>query len=82
MLTLEVKIDHRIHPRIIGQKGRNIKRIMEQFKVDIRFPRESDEDKDIIFISGAEDDIEDCKDHLLNIEEEFVSIIFILILVP
>lgn len=73
MVTLEVKIDHRIHPRIIGQKGRNIKRIMEQFKVDIRFPREGDEDKDIIFISGAEDDIEDCKDHLLNIEEEFLQ---------
>ena len=73
MTKLEVRVDHRIHPRIIGQKGRAIRKIMDQFKVDVRFPR-AGEDPDIIIVSGDEDDVYDCKDHLLNLEEEFVSV--------
>ena len=73
MVTIECRIDHRIHPRIIGTRGKNIRRIMDNYKVDVRFPRGQDEDPDVIFISGAEDDVEDCKDELLNVEEEFVS---------
>lgn len=72
MTTIECKIDHRVHPRIIGAKGKNIRKLMDDFKVDIRFPR-GGEDPDIIFISGGEDDAYDCRDYLLNIEEEFVS---------
>lgn len=69
---LEVRVDHRIHPRIIGQKGRGVRKLQEEFKVDLRFPRTND-NPDIIVISGAEDDVYDCKDHLLNIEEEFLQ---------
>ena len=72
MTTLECEVDRRIHPRIIGQKGRNIRRIMDQFKVDIRLPRGND-NPDIIVISGEEDACYDCKDHLLNLQEEYVS---------
>lgn len=72
MVHIEVKIDRRIHPRIIGQRGRGVRKIQDDFKVDLRFPR-GNEDPDIIVISGGEDDVYDCKDHLLNIEEEFVS---------
>lgn len=73
MTQLEVKIDHRLHPRIIGAKGRGIHRLTEEFHVDIRFPRADAPDPDIIVISGNEDDCLDCRDHLLNTEEEFVS---------
>ena len=71
-----MRVDRRIHPRIIGQKGRGVRKVQEQFKVDLRFPRAND-DPDIIVISGAEDDVYDCKEHLLNIEEEFVSYILL-----
>ena len=72
MVHLDVRVDRRIHPRIIGQKGRGVRKIQDDFKVDLRFPRTND-DPDVIVISGNEDDVYDCKDHLLNIEEEFVS---------
>ncbi|KAL4221822.1 hypothetical protein ACF0H5_020076 [Mactra antiquata] len=72
MVTIEAKIDQRIHPRIIGQKGRGVRKIQDDFKVDLRFPRAND-NPNIILITGAEDDIYDCKDHLLNIEEEFLQ---------
>ncbi|KAK3104810.1 hypothetical protein FSP39_010756 [Pinctada imbricata] len=70
--TVECEIDQRIHPRIIGQKGRNIRRIMDQYKVDIRMPRAND-NPDIIVISGDEDACYDCKDHLLNLQEEYLQ---------
>ena len=75
MLTIEAELDHRIHPRIIGQRGRQIRKIMDDFKVDIRFPRSPSENQDIVYITGAEDNCYDCKDHLLNIQEEYVSVL-------
>ncbi|GFT30691.1 vigilin [Nephila pilipes] len=69
----EVSIDSRVHSRIIGTRGRNVVKIMDQYKVDIRFPRSSDPDPDIVVIQGAEDDVLDAKDHLLNLEEEYLQ---------
>lgn len=72
MVHIEVKVDHRVHPRIIGQRGRGVRKIQDDFKVELRFPRGND-NPDIIVISGGEDEVYDCKDHLLNIEEEFLQ---------
>lgn len=69
-----MNIDRRVHPRMIGSKGRQIRKIMEEFEVEIRFPRSTDPDPNIVIIFGEEDKVADCKDHLLGLEEEFVSI--------
>ena len=74
MFTEEVSIDARIHPRIIGARGRGINRLMEEYSVDLRFPRSGDPDPNLVLISGAEDNVLDCKDYLLNVEEEYVSL--------
>ncbi|XP_042900399.1 vigilin [Parasteatoda tepidariorum] len=73
MYKEEVKIDARIHSRIIGSRGRNVLKIMDQYKVDIRFPRQNDPDPDVVVIQGDEDDVLDAKDYLLNLEEEYVQ---------
>lgn len=73
MSVVEVKVDHRVHPRIIGLKGRMVRRLMEEYKVDIRFPRPDTDDPDIITITGAEEDCLDCHDYLMAIEEEFLQ---------
>ena len=39
--------------------------------MDIRFPRDSSEG--IVTIMGREDAVEDCEEHLLTLEEEYVS---------
>lgn len=69
----EVEIDQRIHSRLIGSKGRGIHRIMDEFKVDIRFPGRDAKDPNLVVISGAEDAVQECKEHLLNLQEEYVS---------
>ncbi|XP_061189597.1 vigilin-like [Saccostrea echinata] len=73
MVTVECNVDHRVHPRIIGLRGRNIRKIMDNFKVDVRFPRPSDDNPDLILISGDEDNCLECRDELLNLEEEYLQ---------
>lgn len=62
-----------MHSRLIGAKGRNIRKIMEDFKVDIKFPRAEDDNPNLVIITGHEDCVLDCKDHLLNLEEEYLQ---------
>ena len=73
MTTIQVEIDNRCHNRIIGSRGAAIRKLMEEFKVDVRFPRSSDENKNLVEITGDEDACYDCQDELLNLEEEYVS---------
>lgn len=46
---------------------------MDEFKVDIKFPRKTDADPNIVTIVGAEENVADAKERLLNLEEEYVS---------
>jgi len=69
----DVRIDRRVHPMLIGRRGTGIRKIMSDFRVDIKFPREEDPDPDTVVIMGSEDAVADCRDHLLNMEEEFLQ---------
>jgi ribosomal protein S3 len=73
MTQEEVKIDARTHSMIIGRRGVGIRKVMQDYKVDIKMPREGDADPDLVVIFGAEDAVLDCKDHLLNLCEEFLQ---------
>lgn len=73
MVKEEVHIDARVHSRLIGARGRNIHKIMEQYGVDIKFPRSTDTDPNIVTVIGAEENVLDARDYLLNLEEEYVS---------
>ena len=50
---------------------------MEEFHVDIRFPGRESDNPNLVVITGTEDAVMDCRDHLLNLEEEFVSLHFL-----
>ena len=73
----EVQINHRVHSMIIGRRGAGIRKIMQDYQVDIKMPRESDPDPDLVLIMGTnEDNVLDCKDHLLNCAEEYEQEVF------
>lgn len=72
-VSKEIRVEARVHPRLIGARGKNIRAIMQKFSVDIRFPRSSDPDPNIVTISGQEEDVEAAKDHILNLEEEYLE---------
>jgi polyribonucleotide nucleotidyltransferase len=73
MVKVEQKIDPRVHSMIIGKGGRSIRKIMEDYKVDIRLPRAGDEDPALVIISGDQDACDDCIDHLKLLEEAFIQ---------
>ena len=73
MVTEQVDIDRRIHSRLIGGRGRAIRNIMNEYKVDIKFPNRESDNPDVVLITGSEDNVFDCKDHILNLAEEYVS---------
>ncbi|PNF18399.1 Vigilin [Cryptotermes secundus] len=73
MVKEEVHIDARVHSRLIGARGRNIHKIMEQYSVDIKFPRSTDTDPNIVTVIGAEENVLDARDCLLNLEEEYMQ---------
>ena len=66
-------LDSRIHSRLIGTRGRAIRKVMEEFKVDIKFPSRDASDPNLVEITGLEDNVLDCKDYLENMAEEYVG---------
>ncbi|GAB1602236.1 vigilin-like [Argonauta hians] len=73
MSSVVVSIDPRVHPRIIGTKGRTVRRLMDDYKVDIKFPRPESDEPDAITITGAEEDCLDCREYLLAFQEEYLQ---------
>lgn len=74
MVKEEVLLDARVHSRLIGTRGRSIRKVMDQFKVEIKFARPSDPNPDVVIITGMENDVSDAKEHLLELQEEYVSV--------
>ncbi|XP_039250831.1 vigilin-like [Styela clava] len=68
-VSQDVHIDRRVHPRLIGAKGRAIKKIMDEYKVDIRFPQ----NQDLITVTGTQERVDECIEHILNLEEEYMQ---------
>jgi len=73
MIKEEVHIDPRVHSMIIGRRGRTIRKIMDDYKVDIRLPRDGDDDPSLVVISGDEESVLDCIDHLKKVEDEYIE---------
>lgn len=74
LITEEITIDSRMHSRLIGTKGKNIRRIMDQFKVDIRFPKtQNGENPDTVTLIGLKENVDECKEHLFELAENYVS---------
>ncbi|KAG8580685.1 hypothetical protein GDO81_007386 [Engystomops pustulosus] len=73
MVSEDLTLDHRVHARIIGARGKAIRKIMDEFKVDIRFPQSGAPDPNLVTVSGKPEDVDEAIDHLLNLEEEYVG---------
>ncbi|WKX93414.1 hypothetical protein Q1695_011018 [Nippostrongylus brasiliensis] len=72
MFTQEVSIDAGFHPRMIGVRGKNLKKLMEDYGVEIRFPRDAADPNLVIIAGKSEDAVYDCIDHLKAEEEEYL----------
>ncbi|XP_053314560.1 vigilin [Spea bombifrons] len=73
MVSEDLTLDHRVHARIIGARGKAIRKIMDEFKVDIRFPQSGASDPNCVTVMGKPEDVEEAIYHLLNLEEEYMT---------
>ncbi|KAM8890070.1 high density lipoprotein binding protein a [Synchiropus picturatus] len=73
MVSEDITLDSRVHARIIGARGKGIRRIMDEFKVDLRFPQSGAANPDLVTVTGRPELVDEAIDHLLNLEEEFMA---------
>lgn len=76
-VTKDVEIDNAVHRRIIGQRGRGVRKLMKDHDVDIKFPNERDSDyeekKNIVSVSGLSTSVDDAIDALTELENEMLT---------
>nr|CAB52798.1 drosophila dodeca-satellite protein 1 [Drosophila melanogaster] len=65
-----IEIDKRIHPHLIGQRRRTIRKIIEDNKVNIKFSAD-DDNPNSVFISGKIEDVENVKELLFGMAEDY-----------
>ena len=66
----QVKVNPENYSQLIGARGKTINKIMEQFKVNIKLPRDG---SDNVTIAGNDKNVEACKAHILEMVGSFVS---------
>lgn len=69
---LEVEVDQKHHPKIIGRRGAVITKIRDNHDVQIKFPDKGSERQDIIAISGYEQNANAAKEEILKIVGDLV----------
>ncbi|KAM4547828.1 high density lipoprotein binding protein a isoform 2-T2 [Odontesthes bonariensis] len=73
MISEDMTLDSRVHARIIGARGKGIRKIMDEFKVDLRFPQSGAADPNLVTVIGRPELVDEAIDHLLNLEEEYMA---------
>ncbi|XP_032381010.1 high density lipoprotein binding protein a [Etheostoma spectabile] len=73
MISEDITLDSRVHARIIGARGKGIRKIMDEFKVDLRFPQSGASDPNLVTVTGRPELVDEAIDHLLNLEEEYLA---------
>lgn len=68
-----MNVDPRVLPVLIGQRGRNLRKVTEDYKVEIKIPRSDDPNPNAIMIMGSEENVNECKQHILDLQEEFME---------
>ena len=73
-LTAELSIDPRLHPRLIGAKGKSLRKLVDAFPgVDVRFAGHGAADPGVVTVTGPPAPVEACRQRLQELADELVS---------
>ena len=70
---LEVSVDPKFHPKIIGRRGTVVSNIRKDHEVQVTMPDKDSERPDIVVITGLEQNALAARDDILRIVHDFVS---------
>jgi len=62
-VVVRLHIDPENYSLLIGAKGKSIKKLIDQFKVDIKIPND---DSEMVTISGVDKNVQACKEEILK----------------
>ena len=70
-VSATIEIDNRVHSRLIGLRGKNLSKVQDKFRVEIKFAgRASDE----VTVKGkSQESVDEACDYLKNLEEEYLQ---------
>jgi len=68
-----IEIASQAHPRLIGTQGRAVKKLMEDFKVGVKFARQGDPNPNSVTLSGRIDCIMAAKNHMIKLADHYLS---------
>jgi len=70
---LEVSVDPKFHPKIIGRRGTVVTKIRSDHEVQITMPDKDSDQPDVVVITGLERNTLAARDDILRIVHDFVS---------
>ena len=70
---LEVSVEPRFHPKIIGRRGTVVSKIRQDHDVQVTMPDRDSDRADVIVITGLEQNALAARDDILRIVHDFVS---------
>lgn len=68
-----IEIASAVHPRLIGAQGRAVKKLMEDYKVGVKFARQGDPNPDSVTLSGRPDSILAAKNHMIKLADQYLA---------
>jgi len=78
---LEITVDPKFHPKIIGRRGAVVTKIRQDHDVHVLFPDKTSERPDLIVITGLEEKALAAKENILRIVQELVMFTLSVLLV-
>ncbi|XP_052601863.1 vigilin-like [Peromyscus californicus insignis] len=71
-VSKEIPLNYQVRGNIIGFRGKNIHKIMDQYQVDIRLPPKGSYNPNIT-LTGLPDNVQKAIEHILNLEKYYLS---------
>jgi len=70
---LEVSVDPKFHPKIIGRRGTVVSKIRQDHNVQVTMPDKDSDHPDVVVITGLEENTLAARQDILDIVHDLVS---------
>lgn len=68
-----IEIPSQVHPRLIGAQGRAVKKLMDEFKVNVKFARQGDPNPNSVTLIGSSSAIAAAKNHMIKLADQYMA---------
>lgn len=68
-----IEIPSQVHPRLIGAQGRAVKKLMDDFKVNVKFARQGDPNPSSVTLYGSASAIMAAKNHMIKLADQYMA---------